>query len=209
MPEQILALEPGGEPRIKLEWGGYMREFKIEFDGELVGEIDGGQSELKEGREFELPDGSLLTIRLNQSMFFDELEVKRDGVPLPGSAADPRNKFSFTISLVFFWGVISVIAGALQLVDSGTLLLSLGFSQYSILFGLAMMGCAYLIYKQILLAVFLALILFFADWFVAVTIALDADIEPNSLGILVHVVVAILFFQGWRALRELRRSKHS
>lgn len=205
MPGQKLALNPGGPPRLELEWGGYMREFKIILDGELIGEIDGGQRELKQGREFTLPDGTTLSIRLRQSLFLDELELLRDGQPLPGSAVDPYNKFSFTISLVFFWGLIDMFAGVLQWFDNGTLLLSLGFSSYSIVFGLAMMGCSYLIYRGYRLALIAAILIYFVDWFVAITIGLDAGVQPNSFGILVRILVAVLFFQGWRAMGNLKR----
>lgn len=206
MPGQKLALDPGGPSRLELEWGGYMREFKIMLDGELIGEIDGGQRELKQGREFTLPDGSTLSIRLRQSLFLDELELLRDGQPLPGSAVDPYNKFSFTISLVFFWGVADVIAGILQLFDNGTLLLSLGFSQYSIVFGLGLIGCSYLIYRGYRLAPIATLLLYFVDWFVAIAVGLEADVQPNSLGILVRIFVAVLIFQGWRAMGKLQQS---
>lgn len=206
MPGQKLALEPGGDPRLELEWGGYMRQFTITLDGEPVGEIEGGQRELREGREFTLPDGSTLSVRLRQSMFLDELEVLRDGKPLPGSAVDPYNKYSFSISLTFFWGVISIIAGLLQLFDGGgDLLLRLGFSPYSAVAGVLLIGCSYLIYRRFALAPIAALLIYLADWFVAFSLAIGAGAQPNSLGILARVLIAVLFVQGIRAIRAVRR----
>ncbi|MEZ4467500.1 MAG: hypothetical protein R3F43_24415 [bacterium] len=62
-----------------------MEEHAGHFDGRPLGVIPDSKA-LKAGSDFALPDGSTLTVKLKTG-FQTELQVMRDGKPLPGSGA--------------------------------------------------------------------------------------------------------------------------
>ena len=205
MTQQRLALELGQKPRIELDWGTYMREFEVRFDGELLGRIDGGQKALREPHSFTLPDGSELTIRLKQSQMIDELEVLRDGVPLPGSASSTIAKLSAAVRSSFFWGIAAVIAGLTLRFTDYAWVMKLTFSPYSILFGVIMIMAAIVLARRSLPAAIVALIAFLLDWVVASIIANRLGIHYNFLStfaILIRVLALLPLFQVVMALRD-------
>ncbi len=142
MPKQILRLDPNEDPRLELEWGGYMRDFQVRLDGKLVGHITGGQRALVKGEKIELPDGSLLKIRLKNMGAVEELQVLRDGKPLPGSASDPLNQYSAAVRVAFLWGLFSIVAGGLFFLLDSAILPSLTLHPLSWLIGIAFVVCS-------------------------------------------------------------------
>jgi hypothetical protein len=82
MPKQDYAFEPGGEKRLSVAWNVPWRNLSILFDGQVVGSFE-GEKELKEGGAFKLPDGSTLDVKLVAATAQPELQVSRNGAPLP------------------------------------------------------------------------------------------------------------------------------
>ena len=115
-----------------------MRDFQIRLDGKEIGRIDGGQRELKDPHDFTLPDGTVLTIQLKQTRLQDELQVLRDGLPLPGSASNPAVKLSAAVRNVFFWGLLGTVLGLIIQFTDVTWLLQMTFSGWSFGLGLLM-----------------------------------------------------------------------
>lgn len=208
MPKQILAFEQGGEPRIELEWGGYMRHFTVSLDGEQIGRIDGGQRELKQGRDFPLPDGSTLTIRLHQSMLLDELQVMRNGAPLPGSAAHPRQKVTAAVRSAFFGGIAFALLGVVWLVwDSADFLLAYTTSTYSIVFGLLLTLLATRIAQLSRNATIVAVLVFLIDWLIAAIYAFNTGFSFNffsTIGVIVRIFALVPLIQVLSAIRSLQ-----
>ena len=206
MPRQHLALQAGEPPRLELEWGGYMREFKIRLDGEPIGRIDGGQAELKQGRDFPLPDGSTLTIRLARTAMLDELQVLRDGVPLPGSAANPRQKLKGAIRMATLWGSVEILGGIVLLITGASRYYGLGFSTISIPAGLILIVSAVFLSRWSTSAAWVATATFMATIIFGGIGAFSAE---NSLGILTTLAVLLRFLSipaialGIVAVRQL------
>ena len=110
----------GRQSLLQLSWKLLWRDFTVRLDGQVVG--TGGLRALKAGRDFELPDSSVLRIQLDHGL----LAVSRNSVPLPGSplatppppkAASPRKpvrtlvlvalliaSFPF-LAVVFYWAI--------------------------------------------------------------------------------------------------------
>ena len=181
MSLQKLALNPGEAPRLELEWGTYMRDFEIRLDGKEIGRIDGGQRVLKEPHNFTLPDGSELTIQLNQNQLVDELEVLRDGVPLPGSASNPIVKLSAAIRSGFYFGILTTLVGLLAQFSNSVWPIKLTFSPWSILFGLMLIACTVGLASRSRIAAILAVVVLLADWGVAVAVSRTMGISYNFL----------------------------
>lgn len=207
MTKQRLALEPGEQPRIELDWGTYMREFEVRFDGKEIGRIDGGQKVLRDPHSFTLPDGSELTIQLKKSQMIDELEVLRNGKPLPGSASNPLTKLSAVIRSSFFWGIITLVAGLVVQFSGNEWVTRLTFSPYSILFGLILLGCSIFLLRRSLTVGVIALVAFSADWALAAYYAQQVGISYNfvsTMAILARILSLLPFIQGVAILRDIR-----
>ena len=208
MPRQFLAFDSDTEPRLELKWGSYMRDFRVLLDEKEIGRIDGGMRELKEGRDFQLPDNSTLTIKLHQWMMMDELQVLRNGQPLPGSGGHPRQKQTAAIRVAFFWGIVAIIGGALLMLSSSTLPRGLGFSPLSILFGLLMIGSAVTISQRSMVGAAAALIFYIADWAVGIyglaTVGGSITLV-TTLAMLVRILIIPALVQGFGALKLLKR----
>ena len=91
MPKKSFALEAGGPTRVTVEWSGSWKNTRVAVDGQELGVI-ATQKELEAGRQFPLPTGGVLGVQLGRQFAAVELRVTRDGVSLPGSAADPAER---------------------------------------------------------------------------------------------------------------------
>lgn len=203
MPQQLLALEPNGKPRLKLEWSSYYRDFVVSVDGREIGRIEGGQRALKEPHAFTLPDGATLTIQLRQTALVEELQVLRNGRPLPGSTADPLNKVRAAIATTSLWGMLDLALGALSLLLAGRFLPSLGFDRHSLAFGALLLVLAYFIGGGARWALFAAIAAYVADSVWGFAAASAGGIRPNSAAILARVFFLAPLIRGVGALRAL------
>jgi hypothetical protein len=206
MTTQKYAIEVGAPPRLELEWESYMRDFQVRFDGEEIGRITTGKRSLREPHLFTLPDGSELSIRLHESGLTEELELLRDGRPLPGSAADPFTKFSAAIRTSFFWGVVLIFVGIAAAISNSNLIRELVFAPSSAVFGLILIGLAYWMSRQSVVAGMLAAAVVLAEFILCLTLNIDAGTPVNvltTIGIVLRVAFFVPIVQGIRPLRSL------
>src|SRR5439155_14599717 len=111
MQKKSYALEKGGSKRLELSWSGMWKNFTICLDGNQIGSV-ASKKELTAGREFLLGDGSTLRVQLGKTFLIaPELQVLRDGKPLPGSASDPAQQLGVSYGTIFFVGGISILLG--------------------------------------------------------------------------------------------------
>jgi hypothetical protein len=75
---------------------------RVFVDGVLQHNFENAHS-LRKGADLALADGSRLSVRM---MALASLDVRRDGVPLPGSDSDRRHSLSVAASLMFWIGGI-------------------------------------------------------------------------------------------------------
>jgi hypothetical protein len=94
VPTKQYALEVGGPKRVKVSWGMFWKNFRVEVDGQEVGRIEGGLKALHAGSTFALPNGSQLRVGVKSGLV-QNLELFLDGRPVPGSAAVPLPKWSY------------------------------------------------------------------------------------------------------------------
>lgn len=210
MPKQKLAFEQGGDPRLELEWGSYMRDFCVRMDGKEIGRIDGGQRILKQPHNFTLPDGSEITIQLNQSMLIDELEVLRDGKPLPGSASNPRVKLSAGIRTTFFWGIACLLIGTVIFFTDLNILRILSFSQYSFIAGLLLIVSAVGMSRRSIGYLLFAIIIYLADWIGSAMITSSLGISfgfLGTIGILARALSLVPLVQSLGAIHLLQQKR--
>jgi hypothetical protein len=99
------ALEPGGPKRLKITYPWNLTNAVVLLDGQTITSF-ATKADFQRGSTCKLPDGSLLTIRfgtIEGAPFLKGVHAIRNGVPLPGSAADP----------VPGWAWVFMIASAL------------------------------------------------------------------------------------------------
>src|SRR3954468_13841258 len=101
MPSAKFALEAGGPKRLEVSWSGFWKNIAVRLDGDEVGSIP-TKAELKQGRSFTLPDSSVIHVKLAESVGNVEIQLTRDGRPLPGSAADPLQRVKTAGGIVYF-----------------------------------------------------------------------------------------------------------
>jgi hypothetical protein len=209
MPKQQLALEAGGAKRLEISWGMNFKNVSVKLDGREVGTIP-DQKALKEGRSFTLDDGSSLQVQLVRSAMSQELQVLRNGKPLPGSATDPEKKLSTAYTIIFFVGGLSLVIGLLAEIANVDFLRSLGAGWFTVVVGVIFIGLGFLVKRRIILALYAAIVLYALDLGLLVMTAVSVPGgRPPVSGIVLHVIFLIFMYQGVGALQELNRQAKS
>jgi len=139
MPTRRFSLKRGEPKRIEVSWQGSFEQVTLRLDDTPIGTVP-SRKELKAGYRFPLNDGSFITVQLSESSWPRRLLLLRNGLPLPGSSADPRLVLKSVAGLILFIGGLTTSAG-LKLTFFSTLLLpitlALGLFAGTLLFGIA------------------------------------------------------------------------
>ena len=112
MPSARYAFEPGGEPRLGVNWTGMWKDVAVTLDGQPLGGFVDSKA-LQRGSRFALPDGTQLEVSLAQWPL-PGLRLLRDGSPLPGSPSDPRQLLRAAGNLICVLGALSTCVGLLS-----------------------------------------------------------------------------------------------
>jgi hypothetical protein len=78
------ALEPGGPKRLKISWSRTFKNIQILFDDQPLGSFP-DKNAFKAGGRFPLPDGSALDLKFVEGLGYAEVQISRNGIPLPGA----------------------------------------------------------------------------------------------------------------------------
>lgn len=108
MPKRNLKLATG-EP-LEINWRRGWRDMHIAVNGAEIGTI-ADKSSLKQGRDFALPDGSKLTVRLGRLYGLPQLEVLHNGKPVAGSATDPHRQLKVSWRCAVAGGILALFYG--------------------------------------------------------------------------------------------------
>jgi hypothetical protein len=119
--KQDFWLEPGGPKRLMVEYEPRLKHAEVMFDGQKVITFATAE-EFTRGTTVKLPDGSLLTAKYGPIAGAEWLKLLkgihlvRNGVPVPGSAAEPLPKWTWAFVvgcgiICFFGGAIPALIG--------------------------------------------------------------------------------------------------
>ena len=206
MPKQSYALEAGGKKRLELFWKGMFNNLNVVLDGQSIGVIP-NQKALSQGQTFELEDGSTLKVQLVRSLMATEVQVLRDGEPLPGSASDPQSRYKNAYLIVYFIAGLNLLLGVLASLFNVALLQQLGIGFGSILLGFVYLVLGFFVQKKSSLALVLAIVLFAADSLFGVVMTVFEGGSPGFAGLIMRVVLLIPMFQGVPAVKALKTKK--
>jgi hypothetical protein len=201
MAKHSYALDSGGPKRLELSWSGSYSNVTIHVDGSVVGTIP-DQKELKVGRDFRLPDGSTLHVQLVRSLMSQEVRLLRDGVPLPGTSADPAQQLRTAYNILFFVGALSLALGVVAVLGQVDVLLAAGIGWESIAEGAAFLVLGYFVRRRSVVALGLAAALLAADTVLTI-VTLTPGAGAPVAGIVIRLAFLYYVARGFGALRSL------
>lgn len=186
MPKQRFALEEGAEKNVELEWRGRWKDFTVRVEGRELGRLD-GEEDLARGGAWKLDDGSLLQVLLDRSGSGYELLLTRNGVPLPGSASDPKARLAQAWGILAFLGGLNLILGGVAELLQNRWLLDMGMGWGSVVFGVVFLALALAVRKGSRIALIVAIVLFALDALLGVYFVMEAGGRPGIGGIVFRV----------------------
>lgn len=202
-----LALAPGGPERLELTWESSFKNLRVTLDGKLVGTAKGGQGELKEGVEFRLPDGSDLRVQLDDGPLIVELEVLRNGRPLPGSPSDPKQVAQNTSYLLYGLAGLYVLLGVVALELESAFLQDLGMGINSIALGPLIAALGFFTSRGARVALTLAIALFACEalFFVTGIDLLSRGYDPSFWSVILRVLIILSLLRAVQIARKPSR----
>jgi hypothetical protein len=203
MPTQKYAIERNGPKRVEINWSGMWKDFNVKFDGAAVGSVT--KDELNAGKELKLPDGSTLKVHLRKSGMNTELALLRDGVPLPGSAADPVTLVKTAAGIVYFLGGVQVLIGVIAVAGHVEMLLAAGLGAESIFIGVVMGILGFFTMQRSRIALGLAMAVFLIGGIVTIASSVGAGGTPPVGGIIMRVLFLSAMARGFKAMGELKQ----
>lgn len=201
MPKLHFAMERGGPKRLEVSWKMGWKEFRIRVDGAEVGSA-ANKDELREGREFGLPDGSRLHVRLAK-----QLTLLRNGKPLPGSTTDPVAILNLCCGIIFFVGGASLVVGLLAEVIQDSKLNAIILGWPTALVGAVFVLLGFLVKRRsaVALAITVTLMAGLLLWRVVGSVAVfsQGGVPMGISGICLGVIFLMLICRGFGAIRQL------
>jgi hypothetical protein len=198
MPDQKFALEADGPKRLGIWWNSYFGKRTITLDGREIGEIANAR-ELSKGKTFLLPDGSSVLIRQVTRWGIAELEVLRDGKPMPGSDGDAAKRLSNAVKTIYFIGGLNIVVGGYLYLSSDYFVLNLDGAAAAIT-GLIYVVLGHFVQKRSMIALGLTVIGFLID---SIGIMLLGAYSPTFM---LRWFLLIPMLHGFGAIWALQKS---
>jgi hypothetical protein len=206
MPKQIFSLEANGPKRLEISWKGFYKAVTIKMDGLPVGTVNDSKA-LAAGQDFTLSDGSLLNLRLASGLAGTELQVTRNGVPLPGSSSNPESRVKTAAGIIFFIAGLNLLLGILGVLTRSEMLANLGIGWYSLIFGGFFLWMGFLVRKFSKLALIFSIVIFGLDALIGVIGSAAMGGTPSIGGLVVKVLLIIPMIQAVRPIGEMKKAK--
>jgi hypothetical protein len=203
MPKQSFALEIGGEKRLEISWKGVYKDITVSLDGNSVGVIP-DQKALSAGQEFRLIDGSIIKVQLVKKFTSTELQVLRNGQPVPGSASDPQSQLKTAYGMVYFVAGLNLVLGLVSFLFNVEFLQQIGIGFGSIIFGLVFLVLGFFVQRKSTVALILAIVIFAFDGILGIFLAASQGYNPGAGGIIARIFLIIPMFQGIGAIKALK-----
>jgi len=203
MPKQSFAFEAGGEKRLEVSWKGLYKDVTVSLDGNSIGVIP-NQKALSAGQEFRLPDGSSIKVQLVSTLMSTELQVLRNGQPLPGSSSDPQTRFKTAYVMVYIVAGLNLVLGFVSFLFNVEFLQQVGIGFGSIIFGLVFLVLGFFVQRKSAIALILAIVIFALDGILGIVLAASQGYSPGVGGIIARIFLLIPMVQGVGAINALK-----
>ena len=202
MPKRAFALEEAGGKRLEVSWKGIYqyKDITVLLDGTQIGLIP-DQKSLLAGQEFSLVDGSTIKIQLVPKFTETELQVLRNGQPIPGSASDPQTRLKNAYQSVYIVATLNIVFGLIAVLFNPEFLHWVAIGSSSILFGLAFLPLGFFIQRKSILALVLAIIIMIADGLVGFHLAVLQGYDPGGGVFMARIFFLVPLFLGFSAIK--------
>lgn len=201
MPKQEFAFEQNGPKRLEISWGMFWKNITLRLDGKELDSI-ATQMEFRQGKEYRLPDGTTLNVKLANSMLGQDIQVTRNGKPLPGSAQHPEARIRASYTLLYFIGGWKILFGILGVFVNGLVLTQFNFETISLLLGVVFIFLASMVRKRSLPALIAGILLFAADAIYGAYAIYQAGNQPNVFTLVIDVFLVYYLYQGVKAIQK-------
>jgi hypothetical protein len=206
MPAQTYTLDPDNPKRLDIVYKTFWRGATVWLDGREIGTAPDKQALLR-GQELKLPDGSMLKIRLTQSLLGSELHILRNGQPIPGSASHPETKIKTAYWILFLIAGINILFGVVARVLHVNMLGEMGIGDFSLASGVIFAILGYLVRRHSPLALYAGIALYAADTLLGLVLTARSGGTPSMFNIIFRGLVFIPLVQGVGPMRMLSESK--
>ena len=203
MPVQTYTLDPDNPKRLDISYKMFWRGATVYLDGKEIGTAP-GKRELTQGQEFKLPDGSTLKVRLTQSLLGTELQILRNGQPIPGSASHPETTLKSAYWALWLIGAIGILFGGVARGLRVDMLGEMGIADFSIGFGIIFIILGFLVRRRSLPALYAGIAFFAIDTVLGLVLTARSGGTPNIFNIMFRGLLFIPLVQGVGALRALK-----
>jgi hypothetical protein len=196
-------LEHGGPKRLEVSWKMMWKDVKIKLDGVEIGSIQ-NQKEFTNGRDFTLADGSKLNIKLTRRLLSLDIQLLRDGKPIPRSVSDPAQVLKSSYGTIFFIGGLNILLGFWALLDENMFLHKyIAEGVFNIFYGCVFLILVLFVKNRSAIALGVAIVIFAIDGLLSLL---------NASSTIVTVMMArigflLLMAQGFGAIRELKEEE--
>lgn len=204
MPRKKFALDEGGPQRVQIEWKHVWKDITICIDGLELARLP-GKTELNNGRTVTLDDGTKVKVALTKGLF-PELEVSRDGYPLPGSPTDPRTRIKTAVGVALFVAGVNFLLGLLGILTGSSLLEATGGGYELLFFGAMFVGLALWIKRASRAALILASGLIGLDGLVSIIDGIAAGGGASIGGVIVPALLIFLLVRAIPAAKVLQEN---
>lgn len=184
MPKTSYPLGSGSH--VEVQWRGMWKDFTVRVDGREIGRAD-GQAELKQGRQWTLPDGSTLAIVLEVGFAGGGLKLSRNGVPLPGSPDDPKTALKSGAGVLFLIAGLNVVLGVAAELGRVEFLLAMGLGWITAGFGAVFAALGLATLRGFVAALWIGIVLFALDGAYGLFTVFEAGGTPPVGGLVFRV----------------------
>jgi hypothetical protein len=206
MPSKRYALERGGARRLEIAWQNPWKNMSIRLDGQDLGTIPSRQ-ELLAGRQFALPDSSILKVQLVRRSIDTELHVLRNGRPVPGSYTDPLARYQLAYGVVLGITGAYLGLGMISVLTHSAFLQGIGVDTHSVILGAIFTLLAFYVKRRSAVGLGAAAVILIADGLAATVFAILGGRAPALLGLVIRGMLVFPMIDGIRAIRELKHEE--
>jgi len=201
MPKRSYSLLKDGPKELDCSWGIAWKNFTIKQNGQVIGTVS-NQKELKEGREFQLNDGSKLFVKLKIGLT-SGLFLTRDGEPLPGSDSDPMSKVKGAFAILLIIAVINIGIGVLSTIFN-LQELGLEFGLGYTVFGFVFLILSIAVKRGSLIALIAAIILLILDALLGIFFMATSGGNQSIFWIIARIFFLIYLITSISSFRKLK-----
>ncbi len=197
------ALEKGGPKRLEISWTGVWKDVSVRLDGNEIGTFTDAE-QMKEGREFTLPDGSILKIRLDKVAFCPMINIFLNGKPLPGMP-EPSKRLSYAYQVTFLIGVVNLLGGLMNTVFQSRLIGLAVPGLYLVIAGCIFFILGFFIMKKSKIALTIAVGIVFIDLISLIFFRSNINFILVIVMIIFRLIILFLLVQAFGAITILKQ----